>query len=637
MSEEREDEPSTPEAPPRPPEPRGASASMRVLVLLSAVGAVLFGLSLAGVLYLVAWESPGEVREGSFLDLKLSSAVQDAPAAGGLMLDPQEFPPVTSEVAAMIRKAANDERIDGVLLRIEDLAVGWGGVQEVRGALVALREAGKPCVAYAETYSTTSYYLASACDEVALAPAGIGLVLGISSTTSYYKGTFDKLGIDPEFEHVGDFKTAVEPFERTEPSEAAQEATRALLDSLWGTWRAEVASSRGVSEETVQSWVDSAALSPSEAAGLGMVDVLAFPDQVKAGLSLLGAEDWPAALAEAEPASDKELAKRLTAMGEYLKDLRQSRGSSSSYVAVLHAKGSIVSGEAPGGLFSQQVVADKTFSRWIREAREDDRVVGMVIRVDSPGGSGLASDMIWREIKRFQATDRPVVVSMADLAASGGYYLSAPADWIVAQPGTLTGSIGVFGGKLNLSGAYDKLGITQSTATRGEHADLFSSTSSFSDSGREAYRTFLQDFYDRFLERVAEGRDLSTEEVHEVAQGRVWTGQQALDRGLVDELGGLDRAVAKVEEISQSEDLGLVRWPKRKGFVELLLEDLESGGDVSSRIVESVGRTLVPLAGSPLTAELVPRRHVDTLWVLDRVLADGVAAWLPGVDGGAGR
>ena len=506
-------------------------------------------------------------------------------------------------------------------LHLDGPSIGWAGTQELRSALIALREADKPCVAYAETYSTSSYHLASACEHIVLAPSGVGMVIGVAASTTYYAGTFEKLGIEAEMEHVGDFKTAVEPYERSEPSEAAIEAMDSLLDSLWGQWVAEVATGRGVGEGQVQAWVDEPSISPQSALERGIVDALAFPDQVRRRVPRATEDEWLALLQEPleepqrgesrEPDEDKQL----TPLKEYLKDLRGEWSSASSQIAVVHAAGTIVSGEAEGGLFGSQALADRTFAKWMAEIRGDDDVAAVVLRIDSPGGSGLASDMIWREIERTRATGRPVVVSMANAAASGGYYMSAPADWIVAQPATITGSIGVFGGKINLSGAYEKLGLTQTTFKRGAQADLFSPTSGFDEAGRQVYRAFLLDFYERFLSRVADGRGMTRDEVHAVAQGRVWTGEQALERGLVDALGGLDVAITKAEELAEVQGAGVVRWPKRKGFIELLMEDLEG-----SRV--------------ELELELYPGVDADQvreLWLLERILSGGgVAALLPG-------
>ncbi|MEN0063537.1 MAG: signal peptide peptidase SppA [Myxococcota bacterium] len=613
MSDDVSPQPPSP-IPPPPPRPR---AGVGPLVAITAFGALLFAASLAFVFYLAGSVDLGTVEEDSVLTVRIDASVQDAPQMGGL-LDPEEFPPTTTELAIAIQKASTDDRIRGLWLWIEGSSLGWAGTQEIRDALVALREAGKPCVAYSEAYASDSYLLASACDTVVLTPAGIGMVTGLASSTTYYAELFEKIGVKAEMEHVGDFKSAVEPYERMEPSESAAEATNAILDSLWDQWTRTVAEGRGLEPEAVQALVDRTAMSSNQALERDLVDALAYPDQIKRHLGRLGEEGWAASLRddEAAPANVE-----LTSVKEYLKGIRAEWSAAQKVVAVVQASGTIVSGTADGGLFGGQVIADKTMASWLREIRKDERVVGLVLRIDSPGGSGLASDLIWREIERFRATDRPVVVSMGNAAASGGYYIAAPADYVFAQPGTITGSIGVFGGKFNLSGTYDKVGVSETTFKRGELADLFSVTEPFSEEGRAVYRTFLQDFYDRFLDVVAQGRELDRQAVHEVAQGRVWTGEQALERQLVDELGGLDAAVQKAIELSGATDVGRAQWPKRKGFVEVLLEDLEQRDDPLVAVKA--------LARSPLSPLSV--QEFTQLRLLDQVFSGGGAVvLLPG-------
>ncbi len=603
-----------------PPAARNRSTT-RALVGLTLVGTLVFAASVAVVVFLVNRDDPGEVQEGSFLDVRLSGAISDMPQIGGLVLEPDQVPPVVTEISAALHEAVGDDRIDGVLLNLDAPSMGWGGAQEIRSGLIALREAGKPCVAYTEMYSTGSYYLASACDHVVMAPSGISTVFGLATSTTYYADVFEKIGIEADFEHVGDFKSAVEPYERAAPSGPAAEAMNALLDSLYGQFLTDVAEGRGWTVEQARVHIDGAEMSPTEALELGLVDALAFPDEVRSTAFRAADEgDWLDQLGEAEvvPADSDETSSHYTSLKEYLKGVRSEARQADHMVAVVHADGPIVSGEVEGGLFGGSMLADRTFRSWMTAIRADDDVEAVVLRVNSRGGSGLASDMMWREIVRTQAAGKPVVVSMANYAASGGYYIAAPADHIVAQRGTLTGSIGVFGGKLALGGTMEKIGVTQHTYKRGELSDLFSTTDPFSDEGRAVYRRFLGSFYDLFLDRVAEGRDLDRDAVHTVAQGRVWTGEQALERGLVDELGGLDVAVAKAAELAEVANpgsVGIRRWPIRKDFFELLMEDLQT-------------------AEAPTVEVSVPGLDAQVMrdiMVLDRILADGgVAAMLPG-------
>lgn len=592
-----------------------SSSTTRVLLLVTLFGVGIFLGSIGLVVYLVTNEDPGKVQEGSFLRVKLAGPLFDAPIQGGLFLEPDAIPPTTTEIAGAIRKAAGDDRITGMYLTLDGVGGGWGSLQEVRSAMVDFREAGKPCVAYAETWSNGSYYLASACDQVMMAPAGISMVNGLAASTTYYAGTFEKLGVEAHFEHVGDFKSAVEPYERSEPSEAASEAMIFLLDGIYANMVDDIAAGRGRTSEEIRALIDSPPMSPHAAVERGLVDGLVFPDALLARAPSVADEGWlegvDAPVTEAEL---EDIGEQYTTLREYLKGIRVAQKGFDKQIAVVHAEGTIMSGEAGGGLFGSSALTDRAFREWMTEAREDDDVVAVVVRVNSPGGSGLASDMMWNEVKRTQAAGKPVVVSMADYAASGGYYISAPADWVIAQPSTITGSIGVFGGKVSFGGLYEKLGMTSHTYKRGSEADLFSTNAGFSEEGREIYRRFLTDFYETFLERVSDGREMDRDAVHEVAQGRVWTGTQALERGLVDELGGLDEALAKASELATVEEYGVVRLPRQKDFFEALLEDMEDG---------EVDRVTVALPG-------IDTQALAELEALSRVLDDGVAAMLPG-------
>jgi protease-4 len=613
------------EADPKPRTPPRSSSATRILLGLTALGGLVFLGSMGAVAWLVSQEDTGKVEEGSYLAMKLSGPIVDAPTAPPLLGDPSDVRPTGIELAQALREAATDDRIEGLYLHLNAPSMGYGVAREIREGIVAMREAGKPCVAYADIWTTGSWYVGSACETVAMPPGGIGMVTGIDARTTYYAGTFEKLGIESQMLHVGDFKSAVEPYERTEPSEAAAQAMNYLLDGLWGTVVSDIASGRGMSEAEVQALVDRPAMSPSDAVERGLVDVLAYPTVLRdMAHESAGDDDFAAQVASAMEAAGESAATDddddddgYTSMKEYVKGMRAEWKRAGEQIAVVYASGPIMSGDPGGGLFDDPSLTDVNFREWIRAAADDDQVKAVVIRVDSPGGSGLASDLMWHEIKRVQASGKPVVVSMASYAASGGYYISAPADWIVAQPVTLTGSIGVFGGKLNLAGAYDKLGLTQHSYKRGEQADLLTATVGFDEQGRATYQRFLDEFYDIFLSRVTEGRELERDAVHAVAQGRVWTGEQALERGLVDQLGGLDVALAKAAELASIEgDYGLETFPKQKTFWELLQEDLAEASAPTVR---------VDLALGTLDDDVLRE-----LFVLERVLADGVVAMLPG-------
>lgn len=592
-----------------------ATRTTRVLMALTVLGGVTFLGATAAVVWMVQDLQEAKVEDDSFLEVHLQGALRDAPEQGGFLLDPAEAPPTVTEIARAIRKAGDDERIRGLYLDLDDPSAGWASIGEIRSAIDAFQAKGKPCVAYSESYDTKGYWLASTCDDVLLAPGGLALVNGVALSITYYAGTLEKVGAVGDFEHVGDFKSAVEPFQRTGPSEPASEAVNYLLDGIWAEVVAGIAEGRGVSEAQVQAWVDGPTLAPGAARAAGFVDGLAYRDAVRSSLPRYGEEGWVRSLDEVDREPTGDDAPTFTSLDAYVDTLRASDEANKARIALVCAEGQIVSGSADGGFFGGDgLLADKTFRSWMQEIREDDDIHAVVLRVNSPGGSGLAADMMWREIQLTRAAGKPVVVSMGDYAASGGYYIAAPADWVVAQPGTLTGSIGVFGGKLALAGMWEKLGMTEFTYRRGMQSDLFTASAPFTEGGRVAFRSFLQDFYDRFLDVVADGRGMERDAAHAVAQGRVWTGRQAKERGLVDEIGGIDVALAKAAELGDLEAYGVSTFPASKTLWDQLAEDLE---------VEALQPRLeIPGVDSGAMADLVR---------LERVLSDsGVAALLPG-------
>ncbi len=575
-----------------PPGRRPPRRAARLVLGIALIGALTLTAGVVGAIILMQDEFTPDVKDGSYLEVKLDGSLHDAPGEGGMVLDPADFPPLLTEAAADIRRAATDERITGLYVEVESISVGWAAAGELRAAIAAFVAAGKPCHAWADAYDNKAYYVASACKDVYVSPAGLMLVNGFSITNEYYLGTFEKLGVTANFEHVGDFKSAVEPYQRTEPSEAASVAMDTMLDGLYAELLDGIAAGRGVPRETVVGWVDDPPITPDAAIARGMLTGKKYRDEVADGLA----------------------GEERTELDDYHEPANPF-ASAAKTIAVVHADGAIVSGESGAPIFGGSMVGDRTLVETIDDLREDDDVAAVVLRVNSPGGSGLASDNIWRALVRLKEADKPLVVSMGDYAASGGYYIAAPADWIVAGPATLTGSIGVFGGKMNLAGIYGKIGITTHTWRRGAMADLFSPIADFSEPERARFREFLETFYDIFLARVAEGRKMERDAVHAVAQGRVWTGTQAKERGLVDELGGLDAAITKARELAEvgaDEEVQVERFPKRKTFFEQLSEDLEQSRMPAEAQIPEV------------------RRAFAELEVLDRVLADGgVAAMMP--------
>ncbi len=560
--------------------------STRLLLWTSILGFLLAIAMAIAVLLIVSFEGGLPTSGPATLVLELEGSLPDGPVQGAFILDEADFPPLLTELTQVIRTAADDEDIDGLYIELAPIGLGLAGVQELADALHVFRESGKPCTVQADQLGNKEFLLAAACGEIHMAPAGLVLVNGLAVEHTYYAETLEKIGVSPNFEHVGDFKTAVEPFERTGPSEAAMEATDAMLDSLYGQFVTLAARGRGLDEDAMRAIVDQLPITPEAAQEAGLVDGLAYAGELR-------------------PDDDASID-----LDRYLSRVRRDNRADPK-VAVVHAEGSIVSGDSGAGMFGGSYVGDVDLIADLEQARDDDDVVAVVLRVNSPGGSGLASDNIWHAIQAVREV-KPVVVSMGDYAASGGYYIAMGSDRIVAQPGTLTGSIGVFGGKMNVRGVYEKLGFHLHGYKRGELADIFSSTSDFSEAGRARFSDYLETFYQLFIGRAAEGRSMTVDQMHAVAQGRVWTGAQALERGLVDDLGGIDVAISHARDLAGvTEETGILRLPAQRTFVDELLADLESasihqperellsllGAERPLQVLETTARVLGPQGG----------------------------------------
>lgn len=427
-----------------------------------------------------------------------------------------------------LRRAGEDERVAAVLLRLEGGLGGWAGTFDLRDVLRELSASGTRVYGLLESASNASLLLASACDRVFLVPSGEIAAVGVGGELTFFGGLLDRLGIQPDFEAAGAYKSFGEPFTRSFASAANREATQALIEDLHAQLVDAVADGRGIERAAVQAALNEAPLGADEALEAGLVDQLLYEDQVHAWIEDKYGED-------VRRQSFAGWAKR----DRFIERLEKA-GSGGATIAVVHLQGPVVQGEGRGSNISARVVVPL-----IRALREDDEVASVVLHVSSPGGSALASDLIWREVDRL-AEDKPVIASFEDVAASGGYYLAAPAREIVARTATLTGSIGVFGGKLVLGGALRQVGVTTESIASTQSATLFSASQPFTDAQRTRFRASLQRVYDGFVERVARGRGVAPDVVEPHCRGRVWTGRHAVERGLVDRFGtlavGIERA-----------------------------------------------------------------------------------------------
>ncbi len=542
--------------------------------LAAGVAAVALGAAAVGaVALLVRGGRPtgGWVGGSGYLALDVSGEVPEEPSSGlsGFF---GGRPPSMRALVEAVDRSRQDPSVKGLMLRVGSLDAGWARVQELRDALVRFRRTGKPSWAYLESAGNREYFLATGCAKVAASPTAMLDVSGLAAEVTFYRGTLDKLGIQAQFEGVGKYKNAPNQLTEKGFTPPHREQMEDLVGTLFDQYVRGIAQARGLEPERVRALIDEAPFQAVAAKDAGLVDELLYRDQVEARI----------------PAAGRIDAARYVKSGRGFFDTRPK-------LAIVYAAGDIISGESQASPFGGGLAGSDTISRGLRQAREDGAIRAIILRVDSPGGSGTAADAVWREVALARRS-KPVVVSMGDYAASGGYYISMGADAIVAQPGTITGSIGVFSGKFSLRGLYDKLGFSQETVQRGKNASLFSDWRPWNDEERAKVRELNEAFYRTFVTKAAEGRKKKPEEIEAVAQGRVWTGQEALAAGLVDGLGGLQEAVRIARDkarIPKGEDVQLVVLPQRKGLLETLLERQDE--DVAAR---ATGRALGPAAAS---------------------------------------
>jgi protease-4 len=554
-------------------------ARRRFAILFTLLG-VAFFVSIVGfvVLYLVFGREPA-VPSNATLMLRVGGNLTEmAPADVVGYLRGVRTPTVRSAVDNL-RKAKIDSRIRGVMLKPTRFeSPFWGKVQEIRDAIVDFKKSGKPMYAYLEYGGDREYYLATAADKVYLMPSTPLDLTGVATYELFLRGSLDKIGAYPDLHHIGDFKTATNTFTEKGYTAAHKEMDQSLNRDLYEQIVRGIADGRKKNEAEVRKLFDEGPFLPEDALRAGLVDDVIYEDQVDDKLRA-GTE------------------RRHVDTDEYSRVSPVSLGlNRGPRVAVIYAAGAITSGKSGYDPVNGAVVGSDTLVEYIRQARHDGAVRAIVLRIDSPGGSAAASDAIWRELMlaRNERADRPLVVSMSDLAASGGYYIAMPAQVIVAQPSTLTGSIGIFGGKIVTGGVYEKLGAHIESTSIGRNAEIESPARPFNPEELKKLQEQLQSFYDQFVEKVAESRHSTPEQIDALAQGRVWTGRQAKQNHLVDELGGLDRAIALAKQrakIPAETDVELVIYPPRKSFYELLTDQF-SGSSESIAVAEWLNANL---------------------------------------------
>jgi protease-4 len=463
--------------------------------------------------------------------------------------------PVLHDYTDALDGAAKDPHITGIVVRVAPIATGWGKLEEIRTHLLAFRKSGKPSICYLgyDGVGNPEYYLASACQKIWLVPTAPVSIRGMMAQATFFRGTLDKLKVVPEFYHIAEFKTAGNTFTEKKFTPAHREEVEGLLKSIYGQYLDDASKGRGMDRAAFEALVNKGPFSSSDAVTERVVDRLGYWDQVQDEFKTRNGAWSPVSL-------------------RTYKTFVKNDGAQS--VAVIHASGLIVSGDSgstPGGgsiMGGDSVAAD------IREARKDSSIKAIILRVDSGGGSVVGSEVIRREVELANNV-KPVVVSMSDVAASGGYWISVPARKIIADPDTITGSIGVLIGKFNVSGLYNLLGISTDSIATSDNASLFSEQQNFTPTQRAYIEKSLNETYGEFTKGVANGRKMTVEAVDKVGKGRVWSGSQAKELGLVDELGGLDRAIEVAKDLAKipaSESVRIERYPRQKSFLQQLLE-----------------------------------------------------------------
>jgi protease-4 len=485
-----------------------------------------------------------------------------------------------------LRAAATDERITGVYLTGDLNPAGYGSghaaLRELRAALLAFREAGKPVVAYLTFASTRTYYVASAASDLALDPYGMILLPGLAAEPMFFAGAFEKVGINVQVTRAGKYKSAVEPFTRREMSAENREEVRELLQDLWDSLLGEIGTSRGVTAAQVQAVVDQEGLiRAAEALGAKLIDRTAYRDEIydalKAKTGRAGSEKpfkqvtLAAYARQLKPASALPAPRRVEGV--------EPGSGKAGRIAIVYAEGEIVDGEG-----SPDEIGGARLSRELRKLRQDKNVRAVVLRVNSPGGSAASSEVVQREV-RLLRREKPVVVSMGSYAASGGYWISAYADRIFAEPTTITGSIGVFGMQFDVQRLADSLGVTFDRVKTGRFADAMTVSRPKTPEEMAVLQRMVDWIYGEFLAKVAEGRNLPPDKVAAIAQGRVWSGADALAHGLVDELGGLDAALAYAAgKAGLAADYRVVEIPRERELVEAIQELIEKAVPGAARV-----------------------------------------------------
>lgn len=560
---------------------KGGKGLLVLVLVISVFGAVLVG---AGIF--VSGMGKPSVPKKAILELDLERGIPETQPDNPFAAFGGERTLTLRDVVDALEKAGDDPHVVGLVARLGAAPIGVAEIQEIRDAVKAFRAKKKFAVAYSETFGEFGpgngpYYLATAFDEIWLQPSGDVGLNGLVGESPFLRGVLDKLGVKPEFGQRHEFKNAMNQYTETKFTDAHREATKALIESIYGQMVKGIAEGRKMTEVEVRALVDRGPFLGPEALEARLVDGLAYRDEVHGKLMTKGGADA-----------------RFFSLPAYLKKEGRPHADGKRTIALVYGIGGVVRGPSSGNaLTGGQSMGSETVAKAIRTAVEDDDVAAILFRVSSPGGSYVASDTIWREVVLAKKAGKPVIISMGEVAASGGYFVAMPADKIVAQPGTITGSIGVLAGKMVTPAMWEKVGLTFDQVEVGANANMWNASRSFSPAEWDRFNAWLDRIYEDFTSKVADGRKLPKEKVLEIAKGRVWTGEDAKAIGLVDELGGyavalkLAKAAAKIPE---GEKVKVAVFPRERNPFETLAARL-SGEEEDESSFTSIIRLLEPI------------------------------------------
>ncbi len=560
---------------------------MKNFLIGLVIGVLLCGLTLLVLVFAMVRfagsfaNRPVSVADGSTLVLDLEGDVPERlPADIPIPILQNQTPLSVQQVWDTFRKAAADPRIKGILFEPHGLDIGWGKMEEIQDEIVQFKKSGKPIITYLHSPSAREYYLASATDKIFVSPEDSLDLKGLRAESLYFKDTLDKVGVKADVIHAGKYKDAGDVLTQTSMSPETREVLNAILDQYYGDLIATVAQGRKKQPDAVRALLDDGPFLARDAAANGLIDALGYEDQ---------------AVAEMQTRLKQSELKKVSSKA-YLKAALAS-GGAGRRIALVVGDGMITQGSGNETADDESFTATG-FIKLLKQVGNDPSIQGVILRIDSPGGDAVASDEMLHEAKNL-SKKKPLVISMSDEAASGGYYVAVTGDPIVAYPNTLTGSIGVIFARFNLHGLYDKVGVNAQLLTRGRYADIDSEYTPLSDEERQKLTGQIDAFYRAFVSRVADGRNKPFDQIEPLAQGRVWLGAQARQNGLVDQLGGLDRAIEVLKQrahMSPSERVTLVPYPGQRSVFDLLfrsrtdaLSDLEMHR-VESRIGKILGK-----------------------------------------------